>query len=67
MRFRAFGRYVRRTKAEKSFRRHPNAPRAAIVVEAETHEQLDEMLLALNRALERYAPAEVQGEHSVKK
>ena len=37
-----------------AFRKHPEKPIAKIVVEADNHDQLNHILLALNRAVSSY-------------
>jgi hypothetical protein len=37
-----------------AFRTHPEKPHAKIVVQAESHEQLNHILLALNQAINSY-------------
>ena len=37
-----------------AFRKHPEKPIAKIVVEADDHDQLNRILLALNRAVSSY-------------
>jgi hypothetical protein len=39
---------------EMAFRTHPEKPHAKIVVQAESHEQLNHILLALNQAINSY-------------
>jgi hypothetical protein len=39
---------------EMAAHRHPQQPMAKVVIQAESHEQLDQVLLALQRAVARY-------------
>jgi hypothetical protein len=39
---------------EMASHRHPNQPTAKVVIQADSHEQLDQVLLALQRAVARY-------------
>jgi hypothetical protein len=40
-----------------AYRSDPVRPRAKIVLEADSHDQMNEILLALNRAVSSYQPA----------
>ncbi len=42
------------SKPEMAFRAHPEKPQAKIVVQAETHEQLNHILLTLDKAIHAY-------------
>jgi len=53
-----------RSGPEMAFRTHGEKPTAAIVVEAESHEQLQQLLTALNGALRSYQQAPKSAEHA---
>jgi hypothetical protein len=40
-----------------AFRAHPAKPQAKILVQAETHEQLNQILLTLDQAINSYGPS----------
>ena len=47
-----------------AYRTDPVRPTAKIVLQAETHSQMNEILLALNRAVERYQQPVKEHVHS---
>ncbi len=64
--FRAFAEHAAKNQPapggpEMAFRTHEEKPQAKIVLQADSHEQLNHLLLALNRAVMSYQP-EVQGQ-----